>query len=320
MSASYDHRAALRAATGGRAEREQPTLSLCIPTWNGAHLITPLLTSIEAQWGRAGVELVIADNGSTDRTQQLVARFARRLPLTYVRARVNEGFDANLRRLHAAARGHYMWFLGNDDKLWPGAIARVLDTIQNVPGALIVGDVHTMDATGAHLRVEQSTRWPDYATFWMDSPGTVARYLARAARVRAAFAFLSNIIFPRSGWPKDAALWDGTAYTHLYACWRMVLDGVPVVTRRKVLVWATIGFPARRDAETAAAVKHAMDNAAKIARLFPPGADRRAVQQVWRLEYPASRIASLDARCRHEPAWPFIRSQLERTLRGGTDR
>jgi glycosyltransferase involved in cell wall biosynthesis len=299
-----------------------PTLSLCIPTWNRAHILPPLLESIAAQW-REEVELVVADNASSDDTAAIVKALRKRIPqLTYTRPPANRGFDANLERLVHTARGDYCWFLGSDDRVYPGAIARVLDTIQNAPGALIVGDVHTLSLDGTPVKEEPSTAWPDYSVFHFDEPGTIARYLARATSVRAVFPFIANIVFPRAAWPRGPMPreWADKAYRHLYACWRMVLDGTPVVTRRKLLVWATVGFPNRRDAETAAGVKQAVDAVACLARMVPPGEDRAALRRVWRFEYPPARRRSLEERCRREPAWRFIRHQLERMLRGGIDR
>lgn len=297
-----------------------PALSLCIPTFNGARKIGRLLASIRAQQCPE-VEVIVADNASTDATASIVRQYrAEGLErLTYTRAPSNRGFDANLRRAVAAARGELCWFLGDDDALYHGAISRVLDTAQACPGAMIVGDVYTRAEGSSFGTLEPSTRWPDYSVFRFDEPGTVARYLARAATVRAAFPFIANIVFPRKAWPRQTKDLNGTSYSHASIWWQMALDGVPVVTRSKALVWAGIGHPERRDARTLAYVKLDMDTVARVARLFPDARDRAAWRRVWRFEYPAARRASLEARCKRQPSWLFVKDQLERTLRGGTD-
>jgi glycosyltransferase involved in cell wall biosynthesis len=292
-----------------------PILSLCIPTWNRAGVLGDLFRSIVPQL-RDEVEVVVADNASVDGTTALVQSFRRLIPrLVYTRAHVNAGFDANLGRLVRAAHGQYVWFIGSDDRVWPGAVARVLDSIQNAPGAIIVGDVVT-----GNERVEPSTAWPDYSVFHFDEPGRIERYLEQATSIRATGAFLSNVIFPKDGWPpKPPIEWRLHSYRHLFSLWRLLLDGRPLVTRQKVFVYAAIGFPLRRDRETAAAVKQAVDAVACLTRMVEWPRDRTALRRVWNLEYPEARVASLEERCHHEPAWPFIKSELARLLRGGTD-
>src|SRR5690606_38366286 len=116
-----------------------------------------LLDSIEDNRA-ARLEVVIADNASSDDTSRVARRFQKRLEgVTYVRAANNTGFDSNLRRAVGAATAPMCWFLGSDDQVYPGAISRVLDTIQNAPGALIVGDVHLVSMSGARISEEAST-------------------------------------------------------------------------------------------------------------------------------------------------------------------
>lgn len=296
-------------------------LSLCIPTRNRAHTLPALFDSIQAQW-RPGVEVIIGDNGSTDGTERIVRAFIRRMPkgsVTFLRWPTNREFNANIVRCVGAGTGDMAWLVGSDDQLDVGSLARVLDTIQNCPGALILGDV-VRSNDGMGTKEPSATAWPDYSTFYLDEPGSVARYLAKARTVRASFPFLSCVVFPRPLFPKVVpAAWVGLNYHHLYAAWRMVLDGVPVVTRRKVLVRAAMGFPNRRDGETAAAVLQSVQTVFQLKRLFTDPADRAAICRVWALEYPAWRIASLQERCRHEPTWPFIKAGLQRLVRGGID-
>lgn len=295
-------------------------LSICIPTFNRAVLLDRCLTSIRKQVAPE-VEVIVADNASTDHTRTVVEHHRKHSlkRLTYTRAPSNRGFDANLKRAVAAARGDMCWFVGDDDRLYPGAVSRVLDTMAAAPGAMIVGDVHTSTDDGKPVKIEPSTAWPDYSVFRFDEPGTVARYLSRARSVRAAFPFIANIVFPRSAWPRDMKKWNGTAYSHLSAWWQMALDGVPVVTRRKILVWAGIGRPERRDANTLAYVRLDMDTIARVCRLFPDAKDRAALRRVWNFEYHTERRRSLEARCKRQPSWLFVRDQMDRTLRGGTD-
>jgi glycosyltransferase involved in cell wall biosynthesis len=294
-----------------------PVLSICIPTWNHAPSLEKLLLSIEEQW-RDGIELVIADNGSTDETGTLIRRFREGFEVTYSRAPRNQGFDANLRRCVTSARGAMCWIIGDDDRVYPGAISRVLDTIQNCPGALLVGDVVTETRDGKPVKEEPSTAWPDYSTFWLDEPGSIARYLSRALTVRAGFPFIANVVFPRAQWlATQPEQWHGTSFTHLFACWRMALDGIPVVTRRKAFVFAGIGNHCWRDGDTARQALHVVQTSELLARMVPSGKDREALRCMWSTWYTPSYLETVHERCKREPVWPFIRLGLERMARGG---
>ena len=65
--------------TGTSPEKPAPLVSVVIPTYNRAHLIEATLESVASSSWRP-VEIVIADDGSTDGTSGVVADFAARHP------------------------------------------------------------------------------------------------------------------------------------------------------------------------------------------------------------------------------------------------
>ncbi|MEY2962933.1 MAG: putative glycosyltransferase EpsJ [Bacteroidota bacterium] len=90
-------------------------ISVIIPAWNAQETIAQTLESLVAQQRQAD-EVVLVNDGSTDRTREIVEGFADRLPLVIIdqgngglgKAR-NSGIDA--------ASGHLLAFLDADD-LW----------------------------------------------------------------------------------------------------------------------------------------------------------------------------------------------------------
>lgn len=291
-----------------------PVLSILIPTWNREQQVLNAIRSVvDLVKDSLAVEIVVSDNGSTDNTVRRIKQNFDASRVKLVSHHVNTGFDNNLRTLIAGARGTYGWFLGSDDLAASGSVARILDTIDACPGAIIVGDVMPN-----HGVVQKTTAFQDFDTFWLDEPGQTSRYLFGATTVRAAFPFISNVVFPIDALPGDLEQWEGTSYTHLHALWWAAQNGAPVVYRNKTLVQAAVGHPDRRDAETLAAVKHAMDNVDLLARTFAPGPDRDAIRNVWRLEYPDWRVKSLEERCGRERAWPFVKQQLLKNINAGS--
>jgi hypothetical protein len=115
-------------------------LSVCISTYNRAAWLGVSLQNWVRQHPApiSGVELVICDNASTDHTADVVAPYLGRADVVYRRNPENVGMLGNLGETAAASRGRYIWILGDDDLLVPGAVARVVATLRAHPGIALV--------------------------------------------------------------------------------------------------------------------------------------------------------------------------------------
>jgi glycosyltransferase involved in cell wall biosynthesis len=84
---------------------------------------------------RDQVEICVSDNASTDGTEAVVDGYARRpgLAVVYHRNPRDLGAHANVLKVVELARGDHVWFLGSDDQLAPGAIARVASLLRDHP-------------------------------------------------------------------------------------------------------------------------------------------------------------------------------------------
>lgn len=106
-------------------------LSVCIPTYNRAEFLPVCLESIVSQFGDSEVfkqvEVVIADNCSTDSTGSIVAKFQSQFSnIRYFKNEENLGYDKSALRLVAAASGEYVWLLGDDDALFEYSLSHLL--------------------------------------------------------------------------------------------------------------------------------------------------------------------------------------------------
>jgi len=112
--------------------RERPQISVCIPAYNRAQLLPPLLDSIFAQ-DYKNFNVVICEDSSRERTQiaVIVREYAQRYPGTvfYYENQANLGYDANIRNLVEKANGEFCFFMGNDDLMCAGALATVADIL-----------------------------------------------------------------------------------------------------------------------------------------------------------------------------------------------
>lgn len=84
-------------------------------TWNRAPMIGRTIESVREQSFKDW-ELIIADDGSTDNTSQIVEGWQKKEPrITYIRSTINEGISKNYNKGLKVAHGEYVAMLDDDD-------------------------------------------------------------------------------------------------------------------------------------------------------------------------------------------------------------
>jgi abequosyltransferase len=120
---------------------KRPKFSICIPAYNRAKFLEPLLDSIFAQ-DYKDFDMVICEDQSRERAEiaTIVRRYADRFPgiLHYYENEKNLGYDANIRNLVEKASGEYCFFMGNDDLMCSGALENVAGVLERHPDAGLV--------------------------------------------------------------------------------------------------------------------------------------------------------------------------------------
>jgi glycosyltransferase involved in cell wall biosynthesis len=101
-----------------------PLVSILIPAYNAESLIADTIESALAQtWPRK--EIVVVDDGSTDRTRAVAQRFASR-GVTVV-TQQNQGAAAARNKAFSLCQGDYIQWLDADDLLSPDKVARQME-------------------------------------------------------------------------------------------------------------------------------------------------------------------------------------------------
>ncbi|MBV8780348.1 MAG: glycosyltransferase family 2 protein [Phycisphaerae bacterium] len=124
-------------------------VSIALCTLNGERYLPEQLDSYEKQTHLPD-ELIICDDGSNDRTRDIIASFASRAPFE-VRCAANErslGVVANFEHAISSCTGDLI-FLSDQDDFWlPDKIARMLEAFENRPSiGLVVADATVADAS-----------------------------------------------------------------------------------------------------------------------------------------------------------------------------
>src|SRR5271165_1875000 len=121
-----------------------------MPTYNGERFIAAALESVRDQQDE-GIELVIVDVGSTDRTLDIVRGFAGALPIRLIApGRLGNWVAATNLGLREAI-GDWACFLHQDDLWLAGRLKRLRSEMENNRGALIIHDAMYVGPDGQRL-------------------------------------------------------------------------------------------------------------------------------------------------------------------------
>jgi glycosyltransferase involved in cell wall biosynthesis len=113
----------------------KPLVSILISAYNAQEWIVETIQSALAQtWPNK--EIIVVDDGSTDRTLQLARRFVSRG--VTVLSTENRGLAAGLNYAYQQSRGEYIQFLDADDLLAPDKIERQLAALRDTDSKRIL--------------------------------------------------------------------------------------------------------------------------------------------------------------------------------------
>ena len=115
---------------------EAPRISIIIPVYNEIRVTIECLKSIEASRTSTSIEVIIADDCSTDPDLPLLES----LPgVIYVRQTHNLNFLRNCNSVLSHCRGEYILLLNNDAQVREGAIDALCQVLDEEPSVGIVG-------------------------------------------------------------------------------------------------------------------------------------------------------------------------------------
>ena len=200
-----------------------PRLSICIATYNRGRFIAETLDSIMRQLPE-DVELLVVDGASTDDTAAVLQQYVQPgRALRYFRENVNSGIDRDYDKAVGYASGEYCWLMTDDDLMQPGAIDRVLATLETGPD-LVVVNARVMTADFSAVLMDR------FLAFAQDREyeGGTEPFFAEVARY---LSFIGGVVIRRELWlERDRSAFYGTAFVHVG-----VLFQSPPIGRVKVI-------------------------------------------------------------------------------------
>ncbi len=172
------------------------------------------------------VEVIVVDDGSTDRTPELLAAFGSQITIL---RQPNQGPAVATDRGIAAASGRYVALLDADDEWLPDRVVRAVELLERRPEVgLVHGDMTVVDAAGGVLHPSMFA----WAHLTVGSGALLASYLADNQATTSAITVRAELAkclpaAPSWAWCRDWWIAAHVAATHEIA----VLDG-PVARYR----------------------------------------------------------------------------------------
>lgn len=135
------------------ADVSNPRVSIGLPVYNGEAYLAEAIQSILGQTF-ADFELIVSDNGSTDRTREIAEEFVARDPrVRFVRSEINQGAAWNYRRTFELARGAYFRWAPADDRFAPDSLAVCVAALDaDADAVLCYPKTELVDGDGKFIR------------------------------------------------------------------------------------------------------------------------------------------------------------------------
>lgn len=139
-------------------------VSIIIPIYNVERYMDDCVHSVLTQ-SYQNLEVILVDDMSPDRCPQMCDEYAgRENRIVVVHRRKNGGLSAARNSGLKIATGEYVYFLDSDDKIFPDAIASMVDMVKKYPGVdLVQGNI---EVQGRHSHYSDViNRQPEYMEY-----------------------------------------------------------------------------------------------------------------------------------------------------------
>jgi glycosyltransferase involved in cell wall biosynthesis len=156
--------------TSGKNHR--PLVSIVTPTYNQADFLRDTLESVLSQ-DYPHIEHQVIDDGSTDRTPEILAEYADRISLE---RHENRGQTPTINKGWERAKGEILTWLNSDDTFLPGAVTSAVEYFNQHPEVDIVfGDTLFTQPDGTPIERSKPRAKFNYKTFVLQCENPIAQ-------------------------------------------------------------------------------------------------------------------------------------------------
>lgn len=125
-------------------QEPKPLVSVIIPTYNRANIVTDAIESVLNQTYK-NIEIIVVDDGSIDNTKEILRHYENRIKYIY---KLNAGASSARNAGVREAKGEYIAFLDSDDLWHPERLAEIRNYLENNQEySAVITDVENIEGT-----------------------------------------------------------------------------------------------------------------------------------------------------------------------------
>ncbi|MEW6536116.1 MAG: glycosyltransferase [Candidatus Auribacterota bacterium] len=187
-----------------------PIVSVALPVYNGERFLFEAVSSVFAQ-SLSDFELIIVDDGSTDRTPAIISRFAQSdTRVRVIRNDTNKGIIPSLNSGIETARAPFIARMDADDRMHPERLAEQVAFLEKNTDIDVVSClVEKFSETGIREGYSAYMQWLNSLCthedmrreMFVESPIAHPSVMMRTGTLRCAGGYQDH------GWPEDYDLW-----------------------------------------------------------------------------------------------------------------
>lgn len=187
-------------------------LTITIPTYKRPELLYKNLVHIFQQAAFCDdVGVLVLDDSDGVVNAPWIARIRKEFPdvcLDYVINERNLGIDENIKNCIVSATSEYVWLLGEDDLLTPGAVATVKENLIKERPVFLFANYIYCDDTHTHSA--------DAPVLGTGKGANVTQFNEFAAQNVWALGFIGGCVIRAADWKRqDVAKFEGSYYSHV---------------------------------------------------------------------------------------------------------
>lgn len=177
-----------------------PTVSVIIVNYNTGKLLAKAVNSVIRY---PGVEVVVADNGSTDKSFKSLAQGRYSSNLVLIDNHTNLGFGKAVNQAIKQSHGEYVYLLNPDASLSKTALSRMVATAKIFGDrAIIAPRLENPDGTPQPSCYRPQTIMNAIKEYWFNVKGTYAKYLPSGQKPQPVHAAVA------AAWLVPRKIWD----------------------------------------------------------------------------------------------------------------
>ena len=225
---------------------KKPIVSVIIVNYNAGHLLTKAVKSVI---NFPGVEVVVADNASTDQSFAKLESQVKASNLVLIDNHANLGFGKAVNQAVAQSQGDYIYLLNPDASLSATTLSRMIQTAQTYQSrAIIAPRLENPDGSPQSSCYRPQTIGNAIKEYWLGIRGSYSKYLPKGKRPVAVHAAVAAAwLVPRSVWDELGGLSDRffLYFEDLDMCDRAYAQGVQVIYDPQAVVKHAHGVSSR---------------------------------------------------------------------------